>query len=640
MSFLSHAQNFEDVLLWRALNDIPNGRYLDIGAQDPEIDSVSFAFYQAGWRGIHVEPTPHFAARLRSARPDEMVVEAAITCVDGPIKFFDVLGTGLSTGRPDIAQEHAQAGFEQREIVVACARLDQLFQMAGEDQIHWMKVDVEGMEAEVLKSWGENSARPWILVIESTHPNSSRPTQDQWLEEVVTRGYREVHFDGLSRFFVHELRLERAAAFETPTNIFDNFVVTRHHFATRSICSELELIEQRLESEQVRTSELTEQLTLSRARIENSDAHISKLQSQLVGSEVALVESRAEQAAMLERLAQSEREHRISLESHWNERFKAETELRLDHRMLEEELRRSVTELSAARSALAEELAVTRALRERDKSDHDHLASRLHSELSRQRNVVLRADLLIRRLRESRRSRLTQIGQGLGLLKPSPVMRALSDWAVPQDGGADDRQFASLSDYPPESELDGANFAVEPNPYLRANSLAELCAFHDVHFVRCAFVTILGRQPDSHGESYYVDRVRQGHSKLEILWQLRRSTEGKKHDPGIAGLDRALKRAAWERKRLVGNLIRAFTGGEPDDQLERLRRSSANDLWLMKQKLRASHSQPIQKHDVSITQVQSFLESGFSTPKETVTKEGLSPASRESLEILEKYKSR
>ena len=44
MPFVSHAQNFEDVMLHRALRDIQNGLYLDIGANDPEIHSVTRAF--------------------------------------------------------------------------------------------------------------------------------------------------------------------------------------------------------------------------------------------------------------------------------------------------------------------------------------------------------------------------------------------------------------------------------------------------------------------------------------------------------------------------------------------------------------------------------------------------------------------
>ena len=100
------------------------------------------------------------------------------------------------------------------------------------------------------------------------------------------------------------------------------------------------------------------------------------------------------------------------------------------------------------------------------------------------------------------------------------------------------------------------------NPYLRANSLAELLSWHDIDFVRCAYVTMLGRQPDPEGEAYYADRIRCGRSKLEVLWQLRRSSEGPRHDPGISGLDRALKIAALRRNRLVGWIARLFYGGE------------------------------------------------------------------------------
>ena len=37
----SYAQNFEDVMLRRCLSDISEGFHVDIGAYDPEIDSIS-----------------------------------------------------------------------------------------------------------------------------------------------------------------------------------------------------------------------------------------------------------------------------------------------------------------------------------------------------------------------------------------------------------------------------------------------------------------------------------------------------------------------------------------------------------------------------------------------------------------------
>lgn len=78
MTWISYAQNFEDVILMRALNHVPEGMYIDIGAQHPLIDSVSRAFYGKGWRGIHVEPTHLYADALRQNRPDEIVVQAML----------------------------------------------------------------------------------------------------------------------------------------------------------------------------------------------------------------------------------------------------------------------------------------------------------------------------------------------------------------------------------------------------------------------------------------------------------------------------------------------------------------------------------------------------------------------------------
>ncbi len=58
------------------------------------------------------------------------------------------------------------------------------------------------------------------------------------------------------------------------------------------------------------------------------------------------------------------------------------------------------------------------------------------------------------------------------------------------------------------------------NPFIRASSLDGLLAWNDVDFVRCAYVTIMGRQPDSAGEAFYTRRIREGHSKLETCGSL------------------------------------------------------------------------------------------------------------------------
>jgi len=61
MTFVSYAQNYEDVMLWRALKHIENGFYIDVGAAWPSEHSVTKLFYDEGWRGINIEPNLEFS---------------------------------------------------------------------------------------------------------------------------------------------------------------------------------------------------------------------------------------------------------------------------------------------------------------------------------------------------------------------------------------------------------------------------------------------------------------------------------------------------------------------------------------------------------------------------------------------------
>ena len=203
---VSYAQNFEDVILWRALKHVEHGFYVDIGAQDPVINSVSLAFYEKGWRGVHVEPTPAYAAKLRDARMDEDVIEAAIAQSPGPITLFEIADTGLSTGKNEIARLHAKSGIASKSIEVTALPLSELFARYPDREIHWLKIDVEGMEDEVIASWQPSTARPWVVVVESTVPRSQQPDYASWEPNLLSLGYMFVYFDGLNRFYVHRDR--------------------------------------------------------------------------------------------------------------------------------------------------------------------------------------------------------------------------------------------------------------------------------------------------------------------------------------------------------------------------------------------------------------------------------------------------
>ena len=223
---ISYAQNFEDVMLWRALGHVQNGFYIDVGAQDPIVDSVSLAFYEQGWRGVHVEPTHLYATLLREHRAGESVLETAVGAKAGIIKFYEIPETGISTADEHIARQHRERGFNIVEINVPCVTLASVFKSCGRKDVHWLKIDVEGLEEQVLAGWKPSKVRPWIVVVESTLPLTQIESYESWEPLLLGYGYSYVYFDGLNRFYVSNAKKELERTFRAPPNVFDGFSIS------------------------------------------------------------------------------------------------------------------------------------------------------------------------------------------------------------------------------------------------------------------------------------------------------------------------------------------------------------------------------------------------------------------------------
>lgn len=226
MTWVSYAQNFEDVILRRALRDVDRGFYIDIGAQHPRIDSVSRAFYEMGWRGVHVEPVPAYAKLLQEDRLDETVIQAALGESKGEVSFYEIPETGLSTLDATIAEEHAQRGFAVHTIDVQLHTLSSVFRQAKGADIHWLKIDVEGAEEKLLRGWGRSKARPWVVVVESTLPLTETASHTTWEPLILRRGYRMMYFDGLNRFYLSNVHPELQPHFSHGPCVFDDFALS------------------------------------------------------------------------------------------------------------------------------------------------------------------------------------------------------------------------------------------------------------------------------------------------------------------------------------------------------------------------------------------------------------------------------
>jgi FkbM family methyltransferase len=225
LNFISYAQNLEDVMLWRALKHVNSGFYIDVGACDPVADSVTKAFYDAGWSGINVEPMARAFRGVAKARPRDINLQVAIDRTEGTRTIFSVdEGNGLSTGNTEYAEAYRRSGRAVEEVRVPTRTLESVCREFAKGEIHFLKVDVEGSESEVLEGADFSKFRPWIVLVEATEPNTTRASHEAWEPILTGAGYAFRYFDGLNRFYVAEEKLaELSAAFDAPPNWFDHY---------------------------------------------------------------------------------------------------------------------------------------------------------------------------------------------------------------------------------------------------------------------------------------------------------------------------------------------------------------------------------------------------------------------------------
>ena len=234
MTFISYAQNFEDVMLWRALKHVDHGFYIDIGAAWPDFDSVTKAFYDRDWSGINVEPNPKLFKLFKKARQRDTNLCLAVSDQEGRQSMTFIADTGLSTLDDTIAKQHKKAGwksFMRKEVdITTLSALWERHVPPGQP-VHFLKVDVEGLEESVLSGndWSKN--RPWIIVVEATLPSTQTESYAGWEPILIDSGYIYAYADGLNRFYVSKEHSELLASFVYPPNVYDRFIQFNHHEA-------------------------------------------------------------------------------------------------------------------------------------------------------------------------------------------------------------------------------------------------------------------------------------------------------------------------------------------------------------------------------------------------------------------------
>lgn len=231
---ISYAQAYEDLVLAGILKGVGHGFYVDVGANHPVNDSVTKIFYDKGWSGLNIEPSAALHALLVAERPRDTNLALGLSSQAGRLAFRHYAEVdGHSTFSRD-TKRHLQglpsgAHYVDSEVPVSSlSAVLQAHRPTGD--IHFLKVDVEGLELEVLLGNDWKRFRPWVLCIER---NLDAARQQAIVAFLSAHGYEPVFFDGINDFVIATERQDLWANFSYAGDVVFNGVPVNRIFVPR-----------------------------------------------------------------------------------------------------------------------------------------------------------------------------------------------------------------------------------------------------------------------------------------------------------------------------------------------------------------------------------------------------------------------
>lgn len=180
------------------------GFFVDVGAHHPTRFSNTWKFYQAGWRGINIDPTPGSMRSFRELRPEDINLEVGISREAARRKFYCYNEPALNGIDNDRQEELKDTQYRLEGVInIETLPLSDVLERHGRmfKSPNFLTIDVEGLEIEVLSShnWGRFSFD--FVLIEQRLPDLVALGESEVCQFMMDRGYKAVACTGRTVFY-------------------------------------------------------------------------------------------------------------------------------------------------------------------------------------------------------------------------------------------------------------------------------------------------------------------------------------------------------------------------------------------------------------------------------------------------------
>ena len=187
-----------------------NGFFFDVGAHDGvSINNTLFFEKNHGWSGVNIEPIADVYNKLIVNRPTSVNLNVAVSNTDGFADFiFNEGYTEMLSGLKQtvdprhlnrMVRENIQYGGKSKTIQVPTRRIETICKEYNISHIHYLSIDVEGAEFEVIKSINFDTLFIDVIGFENNFKDTSVPIT----EYLQQKNYKLLKY-GTDIFMIHE----------------------------------------------------------------------------------------------------------------------------------------------------------------------------------------------------------------------------------------------------------------------------------------------------------------------------------------------------------------------------------------------------------------------------------------------------
>ncbi len=202
----SYSDSFgEDLFVNNYFSEVNEGFYIDIGCNQPKINSLTYLLFKKGWRGMNFDISERCINLYKFFRDRDTSLNISIGSIQKQVNSF-IFYENCTMNTVDESFKNFTSKSVNKDPEVKKINQKTLNQILYENKIKridYLNIDVEGYEMNVLNGFSISQYKPLLVSIE-IHDNDCPPTKNKIFRYFIKNKYGLVSIYGWTYFFEYK----------------------------------------------------------------------------------------------------------------------------------------------------------------------------------------------------------------------------------------------------------------------------------------------------------------------------------------------------------------------------------------------------------------------------------------------------